>query len=142
LRSAARLGDRFQQLTSGLDDLGNNAAARFRQDVDAVNDLAKKVAALDKEITQAQGAGAAPNELLDRRDQPPGELTRRAAVRVRGQEGGHLSVSLGGMMLVQDGEAAALAVSPGDSVALVRAADGEAVPLSSGELRAEQEYGG
>jgi flagellar hook-associated protein 1 len=140
LRAGQDVANRLQQLNQGLESLRQGTVDQARGNIAAINDLAKQVASLDGQIGQAQAAGAAPNELLDQRDQLLQQLTQKAGVTVSGQQGGELIVSVGGVALVQGQQARALALAPGSPLSVVVAGTGEAVTVPGGELRAQQDW--
>ena len=140
LHAGEEMANRYQQLNQGLDSLHQGMAAQAQGSVTAINDLAKQVASLDGQISQAQAAGATPNELLDQRDQLVQQLTQKAGVTVSGQQGGDLIISVGGVALVQGQQAQALALAPGRPLSVVMAGTGQAVTVPGGELRAQQDW--
>jgi flagellar hook-associated protein 1 len=139
LRAGGETATRFQELTEGLDGLRGDLANAARDNVATINQLAQQVAELNRAIGLAQNAGAAPNELLDQRDQILADLSRRAGVTVSGQSGGDLIVSLGGMTLVQGNQADALDLAPGTAAGVVLRSTGGAV-TAGGELGAQQQW--
>lgn len=141
LRAGGQTAERLRQLTDGLEALRGEAVAGVRATVARVNELSGQIAALNGAITQAQAGGAAPNELLDQRDQLVADLTRLTGATVSGQEGGALVVSVGGRTLVQGSQAETLSVSPGDPFQIVDAGSGEALFVPGGELRGLMDWG-
>ncbi|HEV8632363.1 MAG TPA: flagellar hook-associated protein FlgK [Thermoanaerobaculia bacterium] len=139
LRAGNATATRFQELTDGLDGLRGDMATAARENVAVINQLAQQVGDLNRVIGLAQSSGAAPNELLDQRDQLLGELTRRAGVTVSGQTGSDLIVSLGGMTLVQGEQVDALDIAPGTAANVILRGTGGAV-TPGGELAAQQQW--
>jgi flagellar hook-associated protein 1 len=140
LRAGREVTARFQQLTEGMDALREELFVGAQDSVAAINELAKRVAGLNKVISQAQAAGGQPNELLDQRDQLLQELTQRGGATYSGQTSGELVVSIGGITLVQGEHAEAIDLAAGSPLSVVLKDTGEALSLSSGELRAQQEW--
>jgi flagellar hook-associated protein 1 FlgK len=140
IRAGKEVATRFQQFTEGLDGLRGELFAAARDNVAAINSLARQVADLGRVIGQAQAAGAAPNELLDQRDQLLQELTRRAGATYSGQETGQVVVSVGGVTLVQGEHVQPLELAPGGTLAVVVQGSGQAVTVPGGELRAQQDW--
>ncbi len=137
LRAAQELTGRIQQLSQGIDSLRQNLANQASDNIAAVNDLAKQVAALDGQISQAQAAGGAPNELIDQRDQLLEQLTQRTGATASGQEGGELVVSIGGINLIQGTHAEALSLQTGSPPSVLIARTGTAVTAAGGQLGAQ-----
>jgi flagellar hook-associated protein 1 FlgK len=137
LRAAQELTGRLQQLSQGLESLRQNMVTQASDNMSQVNDLAKQVAALNGQIGQAQAAGAAPNELIDQRDQLLQQLTERTGAMVSGQEGGELVVSIGGIHVIQGTQAEALSLAPGSPASVVVAGTGQAVTAPGGQLGAQ-----
>lgn len=140
LRAGNEVAGRFQQLTDGLDTIRESVLSQARDNVTAINEAAGRVAALSRSIRQAQAGGAAPNELLDQRDQLLDELSRRAGATFSGQAGGQVVVSIGGITLVQGDQAETLDLAPGSSLSVVQKSTGAAVTVPGGELHAQQEW--
>ena len=140
LQAGQALTSRFSQLDQGLETQQQGVIAQAHDSVAAINDLAKQVAALSHDIGQAQAAGAAPNELLDQRDQLLAQIVRRTGATVSGQQSGAVVVSLGGITLVQGEHANSLDLAPGTSLSVVLHGSGQPVTVAGGELHAEQNW--
>lgn len=144
-RAGAEVATRFRELTKDVEGLQSDLQGQFAQGIDEVNDLASRVADLSKQIGQAQSTGAAPNELLDQRDQLLDELSSKAGVTVSGQEGADVVVSLGGVTLVQGDHVTSLEISSSNPFQVVTSGaegeGGEPVSLTGGALRAQQQWG-
>jgi flagellar hook-associated protein FlgK len=76
-----------------------------------VNTATSLLAELNVAIRNAKGGGLPANELSDRRDMLVMELADKIGATVRHGDQGVVSVSVGGMTLVSEGRATALAVS-------------------------------
>jgi flagellar hook-associated protein 1 len=140
VRAGAEVATRFEQLTQGLDAIREDVRSQARENVTAINELARQVADLSQVIGHAQTAGAQPNELLDQRDQLLQELTQRAGATYSGQTTGEVVVSIGGVTLVQGQHVQPLDLAPGSTLAVVAKGSGTAVTVPGGELHAEQEW--
>lgn len=144
-RAGADVANRFNTLTKDVDTLQSDLQGQFAKGVDEVNDLASQVADLSAQIGQAQASGAAPNELLDQRDQLLDELAGKAGVTVSGQEGADVVVSLGGVTLVQGDHATQLEVSASNPFQVVTSGPegtgGQPANFNGGALRAQQQWG-
>jgi flagellar hook-associated protein 1 FlgK len=140
VRAGREVATRFQQLTGGLDALREDTLSQARDNVGAINELARQVADLSQVIGHAEAAGARPNELLDQRDQLLQELTQRAGATYSGQTTGEVVVSIGGVTLVQGTHVEQLDLAPGGTLSVIVKGSGTAVTVPGGELRAEQEW--
>lgn len=67
---------RMRATSQLLDDLQTGVAQQLSQKVTSINSLAQSIAAVNDQITKAQGTGQPPNDLLDRRDQLIKELNQ------------------------------------------------------------------
>lgn len=67
---------RFRSTSQALDDLQTGLTQELNQKADAINSVAKNIAAVNAEISRGQGTGQSPNDLLDRRDQLISDLNR------------------------------------------------------------------
>jgi flagellar hook-associated protein 1 FlgK len=76
-----------------------------------VNSLAAEVAGLNGQIRQVLASGAAPNELLDQRDQRATELASLTGATVRSRPDGTVDIVLGGNSLVTGDRARAVTVA-------------------------------
>ncbi|HUG20909.1 flagellar hook-associated protein FlgK [Piscinibacter sp.] len=104
---------RFRAAGEQMDALQAGVTLDLKTAVTAVNSLAQRVAAINSQITLAQGSGHTPNDLLDQRDQMISEIS--SYVQVTTLEAGDGSMSLfigGGQLLVLGGQATALAAVP------------------------------
>src|SRR6202000_533596 len=63
--------------------------------VDSINSLAKSIADLNGQIQRASVGGAAPNDLLDARDQAISQLSQIVDVNVSQGSGGMVTISVG-----------------------------------------------
>ncbi len=103
------LAARQQSLYASMENLNQEINDRIRVAVSEVNGLAEGVARLNDRIVSASAAGAAPNDLLDERDQLIRELTSIAEVTINAQDDGSANVFLGnGQTLVVGSRADAL----------------------------------
>lgn len=95
---AALIQRTYQQLLRLREEIGQ----RIRETIRQVNDLATRIADVDRQIRQGMTAGATPNDLLDQRDQLLIELGRMVKVSTALRPDGGMTVSLGGHLLVSD----------------------------------------
>ena len=76
LTRAGEATARFRTAANSLNELELGTEAGISQAVKAVNSLAGRIAAVNAEISKAQGSGHTPNDLLDQRDQLVSELNQ------------------------------------------------------------------
>ena len=97
LSNAAGLTDRFQYLNQRLVDLRNGINTQLQNTSTEINSLAQGIAKINKDITDAlgSGGGAAPNDLLDKRDALIAQLAERVAVTTIPQDDGAVNVFIG-----------------------------------------------
>ena len=93
----------FGDLQADLDD-------RVALQVDQINNLARRIADLNKTIREVQGTGQQPNDLRDQRDQLLTELAGVVDVEAYETDSGSMMVSLGGNLLVMDHVVSEIAV--------------------------------
>ncbi|MDE2276739.1 MAG: flagellar hook-associated protein FlgK [Burkholderiales bacterium] len=101
LARANDLANNFASVGAGLDSLQAGVTAQLQTSVASVNSLANSIAALNQQITLAQGQGQPPNDLLDQRDRLISQLSQQ--VKVTRVDAGDGSASLfvgGGQSLV------------------------------------------
>jgi flagellar hook-associated protein 1 FlgK len=139
-QAGTQVARRFQELTAGLDAMRQDLFDQAQDNVRAINELTKQVAALGQAIGQAQAAGASPSELLDQRDLLLEQLTALAGATVSGQEGGEVVVSIGGITVVQGHHAEELELASGDPIQVLLKRSGDPLTLPGGELKALQEW--
>jgi flagellar hook-associated protein 1 FlgK len=105
--------------------------------VDEINQTARQVAGLNKEIAQVLGAGDRPNDLLDRRDRLLDRLAEIGGAVSYEQANGQVTVSIGGHALVVAGSTFSIEFS---NQAAEKAADrlswsdGQKFSLAGGDL--------
>lgn len=147
LGQAQTLVARFQGQWARIDEVSLAINDRIEDDVAQINDLARSLADINREIVLSSGrAGSAgANDLLDRRDQLLNELSQFVGVQTFVQDDGALNVTIGnGQVLVVGGTATGLSVvnSPTDASRKEVAYDVGSGPsiisgnLTSGELGA------
>jgi len=94
LTSASSLTSRFQDLQNQLDFDSRSVNSQLSQTVDEINGFARSISQINNRIAQAIGSsnGAAPNDLLDQRDQLVRDLSQRVSVNAVPQADGSLNV--------------------------------------------------
>jgi flagellar hook-associated protein 1 FlgK len=113
LGRAADVASRFQAAGRKMDSLQANVTAELGAAVATVNTLSRQVAAINAQITQAQGSGHQPNDLLDQRDRLISDIGEQIQVTTIAASDGSMSLFIGGgQRLVLGGEATTLALLP------------------------------
>ncbi len=110
LSQARGLESRFHALDEQFRSIADDVNARLRSTIDEINGLSQSIARLNGDIVDAGNAtGAAPNDLLDKREALIESLSKKVAVRVVKQSDGQINVSIGnGQPLVTAREARTL----------------------------------
>lgn len=113
LSEGSALTDRFRDISSQLDGLDQDVNSRLSASVSEINGYAQRIAELNRAIADASGSmgGAAPNDLLDARDQALLGLNQLVKVSTVTQSDGALNVFIGnGQSLVLSDSAQKLAL--------------------------------
>jgi flagellar hook-associated protein 1 FlgK len=87
---------RMRASSQRLDDLQQGVTQELKQNVSAINSLAKNIASVNDQIARAQGSGQPPNDLLDQRDQLVRELNQYVQTTSVAADDGTLSIFVGG----------------------------------------------
>ncbi len=103
---AASLRESYQQLYDLRSDLNDRIAGQ----VTKINDLAHRVADLNKTIAHVESLGQQPNDLRDQRNQVLKELSTMLNVTISESDSGSYWVSTGGRLLVADYTVSEMAV--------------------------------
>ncbi|WP_435947900.1 flagellar hook-associated protein FlgK [Dryocola sp. BD586] len=109
------LVNQFKVMDQYLRDQDKQINGSIQNSVAQVNNYATQIANLNDQISRLKGisGGAAPNDLLDQRDQLVSELNQIVGVEVSVQDGGSYNVSIAnGISLVQGSSAKQLAAVP------------------------------
>ncbi len=112
------LVDRFSQIQGRVQDQISIANGRIGSTVNEINELARGVAEMNRQIVEVRGrsGGRAPNDLLDQRERLVRQLSERVAVTTVAQEDGSLNVFIGqGQSLVVGQQATQLYAQPMDA---------------------------
>src|SRR5574343_1914029 len=130
---------RMRNAADGLDQLQEGVSIDLRNTVKSVNILAERVAELNARITDAQGNGHTPNDLLDQRDEMIRQINQYIQVTTVPSPDGPLGVFIGGgQRLVLGGQASPLRVIPDtfdlSQVRLAVEIAGQNVPLETSLL--------
>lgn len=115
LGNASGLVNQFKVTDQYLRDQDKQVNTAIQSSVEQINNYASQIANLNNQISRLTGvgAGAAPNDLLDQRDQLVSELNQIVGVEVSVQDGGTYNVSIAnGLSLVQGDKSNKLAAVP------------------------------
>jgi len=105
------LTQRFNDIGARLQDMRSGTDRQIRQEADLINRAAQEIAVLNDKIALARGTGAAPNDLLDRRDAAIRSLNESVRVSEVEQDDGSINLFLGnGQPLVVGSKANSLSV--------------------------------
>lgn len=137
LNQGRALGERFAQIDTQLNQIGNETDVRLREGVNEINSLAKNLALINERINSA--AGSVPNDLLNEQDRILGRLAELVDFNVVREEAGSLNVLVGsGQPLVLGVQSFELSLVQNefDGGRLELAAGGRAISnlVSGGEL--------
>jgi flagellar hook-associated protein 1 FlgK len=96
LSAAQTLTARFQSLDQRMTELGNGTAVEIRDAVGSINDIARQIANLNRQIVTSQSTDARPaNDLLDQRDKLVADLNKIVRVQVVTERDGSYNVFIG-----------------------------------------------
>lgn len=102
----------FKSLSSQFQQLDQQTNQQISAGVDSINSLAKSIADLNGQIQRAYSGGAAPNDLLDARDQAVSQLSQIVGVNVTQNSDHMYTVSVGnGQPLVSGTNATTLSTA-------------------------------
>ena len=134
--AASELAGQFNAVDTSLTNLSNTLGTQISQAVSTVNGLTTRIANLNGQIANAEGAGQQPNDLLDQRDQLVTQLSQQVDVRVIPQPNGVVNLlSTGGALVV--GETAnqfQTSATPTGGIGITLAGTTRAITFSSGSL--------
>jgi flagellar hook-associated protein 1 FlgK len=85
----------FRSLSSQFQQIDQQTNQQISTAVDGINSLAKSIADLNGQIQKAYAGGAAPNDLLDARDQAISQLSQIVGVNVTQSSNHMVTVSVG-----------------------------------------------
>lgn len=134
------LASAFHSTRSRLVEIRGQADQEIRSTADTVNDLAEKVAQLNKQIRIAENNGVNPSDLVDQRTEAINQIAEFTGARSTTNADGSVTLTLGdGQALVYGDQVATLTVAntPPDGLATL-SIDGQAAVISDGKLRGLQ----
>ena len=97
LGSSQALAARFQQLSTRLQSLRDDANARISSSVNLINTYTSQIAEINRQISLAQASGGGqqlPNDLLDQRDTLLRQLSEEIGINTVAQSDGTINVFL------------------------------------------------
>ncbi|WP_292990953.1 flagellar hook-associated protein FlgK [Pantoea sp.] len=116
LSNAQGLVSQFQTSAQYLNNMQNSVNADVGSSVKQVNTITSQIADLNKQIGKLSTAnGAAPNDLLDKRDQLVNTLNNVVGVTVSQQDGGYTVSMANGLTLVNGDKSHDLVAMPSSS---------------------------
>ena len=116
LSNAQGLVSQFQTSAQYLNNMQNSVNADVDSSIKQVNTLTSQIADLNKQIGKLSTAnGAAPNDLLDKRDQLVNTLNNVVGVTVSQQDGGYTVSMANGLTLVNGDKSHDLVAMPSSS---------------------------
>lgn len=115
LSYAQGLVNQFQTTAQYLTSMQNSVNTDIKANVDQINTYSGQIADLNTQIAKlTTGGGAAPNDLLDQRDQLVNNLNSIVGVNVSKQDGNYI-VAMGTTTLVNGGKTTTLTAMPSSS---------------------------
>jgi flagellar hook-associated protein 1 FlgK len=116
LSNAQGLVSQFQTSAQYLNNMQNSVNADVDSSIKQVNTITSQIADLNKQIGKLSTAnGAAPNDLLDKRDQLVNTLNNVVGVTVSQQDGGYTVAMANGLTLVNGDKSQDLVAMPSSS---------------------------
>jgi flagellar hook-associated protein 1 FlgK len=109
IRSSQNLAETFNRLDRNLNQVKERIGDTTETLVTKVNQLLKEIASLDRDITSGEGEGqSSNNKALDLRTRKLNELSELVDTSITIDENKSATVSVGGLVLVQNGQARTL----------------------------------
>lgn len=135
--SGAKVAQQLNRTANQLDDLQVETRQRLTAAVDEVNEIARAVADLNRQIVSAEAGGQSANTLRDARDMKLDRLVELTGADVIEAGNGSVGVLLGGLSLVDGTEVRPLAATTVNGITEVTRASLTTRPVAiGGELGA------
>jgi flagellar hook-associated protein 1 len=135
-QAGTTLVQRFQNLSTTLASVGQNAVSQLQSDVTHANQLLGQIQQLNQQIVAAQSTGGAPT-LKDQRDQAIDQLSSLMGVTTVSYPDGSVGVMSGGNVLADATQHATLSVvSSGAGYGVGINGSGAAASIASGDIGA------
>ena len=137
LTASGTLADRVKEIYSNLRTMQQQLDVTVRNRVEEINRIAADIAEVNEKIVAIEIGGAAPNELLNRREELVEQLSKIVSVRTYGQSGGDFMLSVNGVTMVQGMRVREMGttIDSDNRVQPVWAEDNSPVWVTSGELK-------
>ena len=131
--------DRIKSLYNNFRQLQARVDIALVDNAGEINRLAHEIANINKEITAGSDSVSQPNDMLDRREQLIGQLSKLVPIQVSGSGGLSLMVSVSGKNLIQGGHVTEVALgnSPTGWTGLVWTDDGTDFVANGGQVKAQ-----
>ena len=111
VNAAQSVGIAFNSASQQIGSARSAVDERLKGDVETINQLASRLAALNKEVREARAGGASPNDLLDARQRVQDQLVQLTGAAPVPAANGDVGLALGaGVSLVTGDQAATLSV--------------------------------
>ncbi|MFB4342498.1 flagellar hook-associated protein FlgK [Pantoea sp. CS_6] len=116
LSNSQGLVNQFQTQAQYLTNMQNSVNTNVTSDVDQINTFTSQISSLNQQIAKlTTGNGAAPNDLLDQRDQLVNGLNNIVGVTVSQQDGSYTVSMANGLSLVSGFQSTKLVAMPSSS---------------------------
>ena len=139
IQSGRMLATQFNQVDQALSRLQENLNEQISVKVSNINDIANRIAEINKEILRVKTFGASPNDQLDQRDQLLDQLSKIADVQINELDTGVTEVYLNGRQLIGQYGANKLQVAANASnngyYDIQWTSDGAQATINGGELK-------
>ncbi|AZO95889.1 flagellar hook-associated protein FlgK [Halocella sp. SP3-1] len=139
--TAELVADTFNSICENLLEYQSSLTEDISTNVEGINSLTSRIAALNEEIVSVENSGQAANDLRDSRDQLLKELNRYVDVQSYEDDQGNLQVTLDGNLLVSRDNSYDLTVEQTgqNESQLIYSLTGKEVSVDSGSLAATLE---
>lgn len=112
ISAGQELASGFSTISSTWQQLQGNLNSAVAADVRQVQSLAGRIATLNGQIAEQQGAGQNANDLKDTRDQLVSQLSQLVPVSVSQEQGGVVNLTVGSVQLVAGTQTEPLVATP------------------------------
>lgn len=112
LSNAETLVNRFHSLAQTMNDAVSSADQKVAEDATSINEAAREIALLNRQIAAAEASGSSAGNLRDRREELTRTLATRANITVSEATNGSYTVHIADQILVQDDSYNQLVTTP------------------------------
>jgi len=134
LQQANRLVSAFNRIAGTFTAQRMTVAEDTTSKVNRINELTRRIAELNRQITNAQNAGNVPSDLMDQRDRALDQLSQYTSITASLDSQGSMIVSIGGVMVAGNGTSVSLQSAVVSGVLKVSTTTGQEVNINGGEL--------